>query len=798
MQKHHRPEPAPEGAVSFSLGSERIGLVPLHFRWQSLLAVLAISILAAFGVSRITVDDSLTELFRADTADFRQYEKLSNRFPSSEYDVLVVIEGPTLLERNSLDALRNTVIDMQFVEGSRGIISIFSARASPEPGKLPAPLVPEPLPEGAAYDQLIRQVRANRILDGKLLSPDGQLTLIVIALDPQAAQTSTLKTTIGEIAGTAIRGVRGTGLSVQLAGAPVMQLEIRNAVQRDRILYNGLGFLIGIVIAMVFFRHVSFMAIAVIPPAIAILWSLGALGWADFRLNLFLNVISPLTMVMGFADSMQMTFAIRDRMLAGDNRFEAVKYALLVVGPACFLNGATAALSFIALTFSDSALIQTFGIAGAICMGITFLAVITVLPLIAIFVLSKDAEIAARLADQDGAMALLRRFCGWAAGRVTRRPLAFAGLGLGLVASFGVAHLTLEPRYRLADQVPDREQAVKAAGRLDMKLTGANPIDVMIELPRGETVYSENALRVVAEVHRVVERQAGVGNVWSVETMVRWLAETGQNDIFTLKAYVGLLPAHLTTRFVTPEQDAALVTGRIPDIDASDLLPTVNKLDKALDTVRSYHPEYTISVSGLAVIAARNSAAMIHKINLMLTAEMVVVSALIGLAFRSALIGIISLLPGLFPVVTAGASLALTGEGLQFASIIALTVAFGLGLNATIHYLNRLSLEERRHGAVEAAKRAAVLMGPALMLTGVVLACGLAVTVFSDLPSLRLFGRLSATTLVAAMVGGLVILPACMLLAKRGEAVVGGRLSRRGGGRRRDVPGVGGDAANAG
>ena len=215
MQKHHRPEPAaPEGAVSFSLGSERIGLLPLRFRWPTLIAVIAISVLAAFGVTRITVDDSLTDLFRADTADFRQYEKLSSRFPSSEYDVLVVIEGPTLLERNSLDALRNTVIDLQFVDGLRGIISIFSARASPEPGKLPAPLLPEPLPEGAAYDQLIREVRANRILDGKLLSADGQLTLIVIALDPEAAQTATLKTTIGDIAGHRHpRRLEGTGLS---------------------------------------------------------------------------------------------------------------------------------------------------------------------------------------------------------------------------------------------------------------------------------------------------------------------------------------------------------------------------------------------------------------------------------------------------------------------------------------------------------------------------------------------------------------------------------------------------------
>ena len=255
----------------------------------------------------------------------------------------------------------------------------------------------------------------------------------------------------------------------------------------------------------------------------------------------------------------------------------------------------------------------------------------------------------------------------------------------------------------------------------------------------------------------------------------------GQTDIPTLKAYIGLLPDHLTRRFVTAEEDAAVVTGRIPDIDASDLLPTVNRLDAALAPSAHAHPDYQISVSGLAVIAARNSAAMIQKINLMLTAEMVIVSALIGLAFRSFLIGAVSLLPGLFPVVTSGASLALTGEGMQFASIIALTVAFGLGLNATIHYLNRLRREDRpgRRSGGSAHRAPRVLMGPALILTSIVLACGLAVTVFSDLPSLRLFGRLSATTLIAAMVGGLLLLPACMLLVRRAENAARRRFSRR-------------------
>ena len=48
-----------------------------------------------------------------------------------------------------------------------------------------------------------------------------------------------------------------------------------------------------------------------------------------------------------------------------------------------------------------------------------------------------------------------------------------------------IVYATLEPRYRLADQVPDREQAVAASSRLDAKLTGANPIDVLIEFPAG-------------------------------------------------------------------------------------------------------------------------------------------------------------------------------------------------------------------------------------------------------------------------------------------------------------------------
>ncbi len=92
-------------------------------------------------------------------------------------------------------------------------------------------------------------------------------------------------------------------------------------------------------------------------------------------------------------------------------------------------------------------------------------------------------------------------------------------------------------------------------------------------------------------------------------------------------------------------------------------------------------------------------------------------------------------LPGIFPVVASGALLAALGEGLQFASVVALTVSFGLGLSATIHFLNRMRRETQPgDDPAIAVERATVLVGPALILTSIVLACGLAVTAFSDLP----------------------------------------------------------------
>ena len=327
---------------------------------------------------------------------------------------------------------------------------------------------------------------ANEIIHGKLLSTDGKLTLMVLALDPPATAQDRLAGVVDDVRKTLNEHLAGTGLNGELSGVPVMQLEIRNAIERDRLVYNSLGFAAGCLIAILFFRRVSFMIIAAAPPLSAILLALGALGWLDFSLNMFLNVMTPLIMVISFSDSMQLTFAARDRLIAGDEQVDGLsqrpahrraglrahprhgrhfvhRLAVLAIRPDPHLRRGR----------TDRHRRSRWSRCCSACRC------------------SASCSCATRRASphhvkgMDMALdcvAPVLQLDRGAHGGAARAFTVSSASSWSIVLSLGYAQL--QPRYRLADQVPDREQAVKASHRLDVKLTGANPFDVLIEFPQ--------------------------------------------------------------------------------------------------------------------------------------------------------------------------------------------------------------------------------------------------------------------------------------------------------------------------
>lgn len=754
-------------ARSIGFGLERLGLVPIRAQRLSLAGIVLLTIAASFGLWRLESAYSLGELFRSQSPLFANYQLLKKRFPASEFDVLVVIEGANLSQRHVFEKLRILHLETQFAPAVAGVTSIFSVRDPPGRSGKSEPLIPAQLPEGKAFDALVERLLVHPLVEGRLFASrggSGQVALFVVALDPKTIGDAGPADSVREIRSTATSIISPMGMMVRLTGLPVMRSEIEIASRRDRVLFNLAGFTAGLLVCAFFFRNVRFVAIAAVPPVVSVVWSLGAMGLLNVIFNPLMNTILPLILVVAFSDSMHMVFAIRRRLLRGDSRFEAARHAVLTVGPACALTTVTTAVALSSLAIADSALIQRFAGVAAFATLISFTSVILVVPMLTILLLRNVSNVQLQASASSFGLVAMDTGLAWLARKIRlfHKPIAISGFVL--VALLGGLHLQLEPRYRISDVVPDAGETRPALRTLERRFGGVMPLQVLIAWPNDRAATSPGVVQVISDVQEVLERHPQVSNVVSLATLQHWFEGSEAAHQTTFTAYLQRQPSALLTRLISSDERSALVNGFVRDLDANEIKTIVSELELELDALRRNHPDMDITLTGLSVLSALMAVDVMSQLNTGLLMAVLLIIALVGLAFRSFDVVVVSMVPNLLAIVAAGTLMLILDWGLQYAGIVALTVAFGLAADDTIHFLNRFGLERERTRSIdEAIAGAVVRIGPVLGLTTIVLVLGIAATGFSDLPPNRLFGWLCIATLVAALVGDLVFLPAMIL-----------------------------------
>jgi predicted RND superfamily exporter protein len=141
----------------------------------------------------------------------------------------------------------------------------------------------------------------------------------------------------------------------------------------------------------------------------------------------------------------------------------------------------------------------------------------------------------------------------------------------------------------------------------------------------------------------------------------------------------------------------------------------------------------------------------------------VIIFIVLSLVYRSLRIGLISLVPNLFPLAVAGGYLVFTGQALEIVTVCAFTVCLGIAVDDTIHFLTRYEEERSEHGNTsEAICNAFSSVGTALIMTTIVLVTGFSTVLFSDSRDHFMFASMGAITLTAALFADLVFLPALL------------------------------------
>ena len=428
-----------------AFGLERIGLLCIKAPYVSLLVLTAITALAGYGFFQVDYDDDLRNLLRSEREIPQQYDRFLERFPALENQTFVLVEGQ-LVDKATLDGIRNLHLDLQFVDGVTHVISMFSARFPPDSNGNYRPVFPEVLPDGEDLVRLVEEAGNHPLLAEKMLSKDRTTTLLVVGMDADLRDYEKYVAFFSEVQATIDEALAGLSVRATVTGEPSLRYEILQIIRSDMRVLNIAGGIIAILVCALFFRRPILIFLASFAPLVGVVWTLGGFGLAGVKITAMSNVLPTLVLVIGFSDSLHMVFSMRRLLREGLSPREATERSVREVGPACAMTTVTTMIALGALGFSDSAVIQQFGMGGVFAVFTAFVAVVAFVPVFAVILLPYLKE-----RPEGTPRSLANRLAASGSGaiwkRVERRPLMVVLCGLALLVPTGTAYFKLEAAY---------------------------------------------------------------------------------------------------------------------------------------------------------------------------------------------------------------------------------------------------------------------------------------------------------------------------------------------------------------
>jgi len=729
--------------------------------WLGLL-VLAITALAFAGLFRLRLDEDPRALFHRPGPESDGLERLFAEFGPDDTDVVVSVRADDLFSPPAIAALKALAERLETLPEVERVDGILDARRPDRPA---LPLVPvTPTSENLARARELALVHPS--VAGQILSADGNTTFLHARLAGGDVATSKVAPQVAAITAAVTEAARDTPLTVGIAGLPVARVEMLVLTQREAFRSFLWSAVITAAVGIVAFRNLFAVLAAVAGPAIGTLWALGALGWLGGSLNGFNMALPSLVYGIAFADSVHMIVDFTDERRAGLGRIDALRRMMRTVGRACVLMVFTTVVGFGALAVAEMEAIRRFGITSALGTTLGFAAVLSVMPWLLGGPLGD-------LVQPRGAAGSAES--GWAvrwARTLLRRPRTAAAAALAGTAALAWLTTGLQVDTCIRENVPAGSSIALAMELCDASIGGSLPSSVVVEWPADAA--GELPADVLRAVHAAVADRPGLGTPCSALTIAAGLVRDGTIADATM-ADVAKIPERIRTRFVRDDLRRAVVVVPTSDCGAQRLLPIFDDIRGRLREIERRRPGVRCDLTGTAVVSACNLHGIIRDTAASLLVSSVVIIATMMVAFRSVRLGLICLVPTMFPVVAAAGSLAALGEPLRIAGVLTFSVCLGLADDNTIHLVSRFQQGVAGGLGVRAAvERALASSGPAMVIMCLTLAAGLAPMTWSGNPALRTFGGLTIAALAASLVADLVILPpllAWFAKERPGEAV---------------------------
>ncbi len=746
-----------------------------------LIAAAVLTSLALVLALRIRIESSLENIMASDSPDVHFYDGVRATFGSDEIGV-VGIRSDDLLGKVTLEKIRRITTALENIDGVERVVSLTNAVNPSRDAFSPPPLILRIPPSAGERAELVEQLQGTPLFAINLVSPDLRGSAINVFFDNLSdAEYSDLR--IDEKILAILDEERGPE-DLFYTGTAHIKEEATASMRRDLYLFTPIALALVLATLWFSFRRLRAVVAPMLTVVAALVWTLAAMVLAGKSINLGTFILPPLILVIGSSYAIHVLSCYYEQLDAGSVPDAAtVRGALMRVWSPLLISAGTTIVGFAALGTNQITAIRELGIFAV--AGVVFLALacLTLLPALLVAWPTSGRADAAPPAEALG----IRK----ALGALGAGAYGSRGAVLAIAAAVGVATLLALAKIHIDSDFLgyfDPDSRVRRDNQaINDTIVGSSPFYIVVESDSEEPMAQWETLRRIRDLQSFLQTLPGVhGSISLVdylELMERG-TQSGEED-FTIDEDGNLVPFEAPEPFWQDPSSlqplinlvrknapsfASVVT---PDFKTGNVLVRTSlsgsrATEVVLERVREYvaanfpgHLRAT-PTGTLVLMTGTASEILLGQIR-SLSLALLVIFAVMSLMFLSPWVGLLALLPNVLAIAVFYGLLGWFGIYLNLGTSLIATIALGIAVDSTIHFMTNFSRNARKDPDQRAALVATIQsVGVPIVFTTTALLLGFLVFAGSSFVPIRSFGYLTAFTLAAALLANLVVLPALL------------------------------------
>lgn len=724
----------------------------------ALATVFALTVLAALQFNRLTLDVSADGFRLEGDPAVEEYEMAGREFGQDQVAV-ILLSDPDLFTAGRLEAMRKVQDRLSRLDGVSRVRSLFN---TPNPRVVDdfihtGPYIESTHLSAEAVAALIADANDDPFVSRSLISEDGSTLALQLALSAEGEGAHVLYEAIEQT----LAPLRSVLDEVRQINPAMLDRELRQRMLSDIGTIAPIALAILLSMMLVCCRSLPLALLPLLTAGISIVWLLGLLPWLGLSLNLLTSLVPALLVIVGSTEDIHLIAEYRAARQSGQGRTGAIatmmRRMLLVTAITAF----TSLVGMAAISMNPIQMMREFSLAASLGLALNYLITITLIPA---YLNCLGQGIGSRCCQAPDWLSEGRceRYYAWL-WRQRRKVLmvTIAVLGISLVSLPG-----LRIDNSLADVVAEDSPSRRALSSLEEKLAGANLIRIVIEAPHKGAFKAPETLIEIDKLQRYLRASETFDNTLSLVDLIALsyslVNDSGKRELPAQRSIVEELLLFMDndelSRFVDTDFRRSVVYVRHNLLAAPALSQAIDALERFMRT--DLDGRLSITVTGEAVISghALGSIASGQLLSLLVTLGLVfVISAGMAGSLRG---GAIAVIVNTIPLCVMFGTLSLAGLSFNFPTAMVATIAFGISVDYTLHFLQRY----RQHLDQHEASRVAMIHtlreeSLAIITTTLTLTAGMGCFLLSAFPSVVTFGLLSVEVLCVAFIANFTITP---------------------------------------